>query len=231
MIQAIALDDEPPALKVLENFCNQIEFVQLQRTFTRPSEAMKYIRKFPVDLIFLDIQMPSLSGIDFCKDLPQSTMVVFVTAHSEFAVEGFNLSALDYLLKPYTFDRFKQAMEKASEYYRFITEKNSSDVTYIFIRADYQLIKVNTSDILFVEGYDDYVKIVLKGDKTVVARMTMKAIQERLPSREFVRVHRSYIIPVNKIESIKNKVILIENKEIPIGNSYEANLQHLLDGQ
>lgn len=231
MIQAIALDDEPPALKVLENFCNQIESVQLQRTFTRPSEAMKYIRKFPVDLIFLDIQMPSLSGIDFCKELPPSTMVVFVTAHSEFAVEGFNLSALDYLLKPYTFDRFKQAMEKASEYYNFITERNSADVTYIFIRADYQLIKVNTSDILFVEGYDDYVKIVLKGDKTVVARMTMKAIQERLPSREFVRVHRSYIIPVNKIESIKNKVILIENKEIPIGNSYEANLQHLLDGQ
>lgn len=228
MINAIALDDEPPALKVIENFCRQIGFVQLQRTFTRPSEALKYLRKFPVDLVFLDIQMPSLSGIEFCKIVPQSTMVVFVTAHSEYAVEGFNLSALDYLLKPYTFDRFRQAMEKAADYQRYMTDKVAAQSSYIFIRADYQLIKIDLDDILFVEGYDDYIKIMLRSDKTVVARMTMKAIQERLPAADFARVHRSYIVSVKKIESIRNKMIWIAGKEIPVGSSYESNLQDFI---
>lgn len=228
MINAIALDDEPLALKVIENFCQQVEYVQLQRSFTRPSEAKKYLRKFPVDLIFLDIQMPSLSGIDFCKTIPQNTMVVFVTAHSEYAVEGFNLSALDYLLKPFTMHRFKQAMQKAREYHQFLTDRLAPEINYIFVRADYNLIKIDLADILLIEGCDDYIKIVLKGDKKVVARMTMKAIQERLPSGEFVRIHRSYIVAVNKIERIRGRNILINSKEIPVGNSYEANLQHLL---
>ncbi len=228
MINAIALDDEPLALKVIENFCQQVEYVQLQRSFTRPSEAKKYLRKFPVDLIFLDIQMPSLSGIDFCKTIPQNTMVVFVTAHSEYAVEGFNLSALDYLLKPFTMHRFKQAMQKAREYHQFLTDRLAPEINYIFVRADYNLIKIDLADILLIEGCDDYIKIVLKGDKKVVARMTMKAIQERLPSGEFVRIHRSYIVAVNKIERIHGRNILINSKEIPVGNSYEANLQHLL---
>lgn len=228
MINAIALDDEPLALKVIENFCQQVDFIQLQRTFTRPTEAMKYLRKFPVDLIFLDIQMPSLSGIDFCKTVPNNTMVVFVTAHSEYAVEGFNLSALDYLLKPYTFQRFAQAMEKAREYHQFISDRMAPEANYIFVRADYQLVKINRSEIMLVEGCDDYVKIVLDDDRNIVSRMTMKTIQERLPANEFVRVHRSYIVAIHKIERIRNKNILIHGKEIPVGSSYEANLQQFL---
>lgn len=231
MIAAIALDDEPPALKVIEKFCEQIDGVQLQKTFTRPSEALKYINKFPVDLIFLDIQMPSLSGIDFCKMVPQQTMVVFVTAFSEFAVEGFNLSALDYLLKPYTLDRFRQTMDKALEYQQYLAQKNAIDCTHIYIRADYQLVKVRLSDVLYVEGCDDYVKIYLQDQKTLVARMTMKSIQERLPARDFIRVHRSFILSVSRIESLRNKMICICDREIPIGSSYEEAVLAYIKGK
>src|ERR1700712_1222443 len=119
MIKAIAIDDEPPALKVIENFCGRSENMQLEKTFTMPAEALKHLRKFPVDLLFLDIQMPSINGIDFYKTVKQDTMVIFTTAYSEYAVEGFNVSAVDYLLKPFTFKRFQQAVAKALDYYQY----------------------------------------------------------------------------------------------------------------
>jgi DNA-binding LytR/AlgR family response regulator len=221
ILKAIALDDEPPALKLLENFCKQTTSLQLVKTFTRPSEALKYLRKFPVDLIFLDIQMPSLSGIDFCKIVPPQTMVIFVTAYSEFAVEGFNLNAVDYLLKPYSIERFQQAVEKAADYFKYLSSKAAIDRNFIFIRADYQLIKVNTKEIVYIEGCDDYIKIILDDEKILVARMTMKAIQERLSSDDFLRVHRSFIVAVGRIERVRNKNIVVSNREIPIGSSYE----------
>jgi DNA-binding LytR/AlgR family response regulator len=148
-------------------------------------------------------------------------MVIFTTAYSEYAVEGFNLNAVDYLLKPFTFERFLQAVSKASDYYRFLHRKDSDLQQYLFIRADYSLVKVMLEDILFVEGLDDYLKIHLAGRKPLVARMTMKNILEKLPEKDFIRVHRSFIVPLSKINKVKNKMIFIGDKSIPIGSSYE----------
>ncbi len=220
MIKAIAVDDEPPALKVIENFCAKVDSIELVKTFNKPTEALAHLKKFPVDLIFLDIQMPSMTGLEFHKAIEQNTMVIFTTAYSEYAVEGFNLQAIDYLLKPYTLERFQQAVDKAKEFYNYQHQKENTQ-NYLFIRADYSLVKVNIADILYIEGLDDYLKIHLPGKKRVVARMTMKAIIEKLPGNEFIRVHRSFIVPLSKIESIRNKTIQLSGQEIPIGTSYE----------
>ena len=221
MIKAIAIDDEPPALDVIENFCSKIDFIDLQKTFTKPTEALKYLRKFPVDLLFLDIQMPSLTGIEFYKAVQQDTKVIFTTAHSEYAVEGFNLQAVDFLLKPYTFERFEQAVNRAKEAIGITRQSDSSSEQFLFVRADYSLVKINISDILYIEGLDDYLKIHVHNQKTIVTRMTMKSILKRLPQKDFVRIHRSFIIPFKRVESVKNKVLILEGKELPIGNSYE----------
>jgi DNA-binding LytR/AlgR family response regulator len=231
MIKAIAIDDEPPALTIIENFCAQLDAVMLLRTFSKPSEALKYLRKFPVDLLFLDIQMPSLTGIDFYKKVEQDTMVIFTTAYSEYAVEGFNLSAIDYLLKPFTFERFNQAVSKANEFYNYQHQSEKVNQHYLFIRADYALAKIAVADILYIEGLDDYLKIYLLNQKPVVARMTMKALQEKLPAKEFVRVHRSFIIPFARIEVVRNKTISIADIEIPIGSSYEDNFFQLFKSE
>jgi DNA-binding LytR/AlgR family response regulator len=220
MLKAIALDDEPLALEVLQSFCNQMEEISLEKTFTKSEDAFKYLKKYPVDLLFLDINMPSISGIDFYKKLPHKTMVIFTTAYSEYAVDGFNLSATDYILKPFTFSRFQQAVEKAHSQWKL--QNQNPEQLYLFIRADYSLIKILFSDILFIEGLDDYLKIHIQNQKTVVARMTLKVILEKLPSLEFFRVHRSFIVPISKIDKVRNKIIYINDEEIPVSASYEA---------
>lgn len=229
MIKAIALDDEPLALEILQSLCDTIEYIQLEKTFTKSDEAFKYLKKYPVDLLFLDINMPSISGLEFYKKLPHKTMVIFTTAYSEFAVEGFTLSATDYLLKPISLSRFQQAAEKA--YSQWKLQNQNIEQQYLFIRADYSLIKILFSDILFIEGLDDYLKIHIQNQKTVVARMTLKAILQKLPETEFVRVHRSFIIPVSKVSKIRNKIIFIDQTEIPISASYEEAFFALLDGK
>ncbi len=221
MIRAIAIDDEPPALAVIEAFCAQTDFITLEKTFTKPAEAQKHLSKFPVDLIFLDIQMPSLSGIDFYKGLKQDVMVIFTTAFTEYAVEGFNLNAIDYLLKPFTYERFLQATLKANEYYNYRNNTSTAPQQYLFVRADYRLVKITIADILYIEGLDDYIKIFIQDQKTIVARMTMKSILEKLPAKEFVRVHRSFIVSLRRIDNVRNKVIYTVDKEIPIGGIYE----------
>lgn len=222
MIKAIALDDEPPALSIISSFCTLTDAIELVKTFTRPEEALKYLQNFPIDLLFLDINMPSISGLDFKQQLGAETMVIFTTAYSEFAVEGFNLNAVDYLLKPFTPERFLQAADKAKTYYQLLHQNAYARPNYISVRVDYALVKVPLADILFIEGLNDYLKIHLQGHKPLVCRMTMKVMLEKLPQSEFVRVHRSYIVPLAKIEAIRNKTILINNEEIPLGSSYES---------
>lgn len=223
MIKAIALDDEPPALEIIETFCARLDNIELVKTFTKTSEAFSYLEKFPVDLIFLDINMPSLSGIEFYKSITQKAMVIFTTSYSEYAVESYNLNAVDYLLKPFTFKRFEQAVQKANEYYRFTTQQETQDEKYLLLRIDYGLVKILIDDILFIEGLDNYLKIHLHNQKPVVARMTMKAILEKLPATSFIRVHRSYTVPLSRIEAVRNKMIFIAGEEIPIGTSYEES--------
>lgn len=224
MIKAIAIDDELPALKIIENFCEKTGLIELQKTFTMPNEALKHLNKFPTDLLFLDINMPSMSGIELYKSIEQNTMVIFTTAYSEFAVEGFNLNAIDYLLKPYTYERFLQAVNKANDMFGSPGVNEKSLEQYLFVRADYSLIKIAINDIVLIEGLDDYLKIHLHSSpKPIVTRMTMKGIMEKLSSKEFIRVHRSFIVPFSKIENVRKKIISIAGKEIPIGSSYEAD--------
>ncbi|MBK6332072.1 MAG: response regulator transcription factor [Bacteroidetes bacterium] len=228
MIKAIAIDDEPPALKIIETFCSQSENIQLEKTFSKPNDALKYINNYPVDLIFLDIQMPSISGIDFYKSLETDAMVIFTTAYSEYAVEGFNLNAIDFLLKPFTQERFNQAVAKAYDYHNHLNNDDKARQPFLFIRADYSLIKININDIIYLEGLNDYVKFHLENQKPIIARMTLKMLVDRLPSAEFIRAHRSYIVPIKKISYIRNRIIhLNENDkdiEIPIGKSYEDDV-------
>lgn len=243
MIRAIALDDEPPALRVLSHFCQQVDFIDLQKTFTRTDEAQQHIAQVGADLLFLDVNMPFISGIDFYKgistpDTPPP-LVIFTTAYAEYAVEGFTLNAVDYLLKPFTFERFLQAVTKANDYLRWQQRTNPVGEEYLYVRADYTIYKVALADILFIEGLDDYLKIHLQpgttpNNRPIVARMTLKAIFEKLPGvdapgvdapdSQFIRVHRSYIVPFSRIEALRNKTILVAGREIPVGASYEANL-------
>lgn len=221
MIKAIAIDDEPIALKVIENFCHEIETITLEKTFGNAEEGLKYLKKFPTDIIFLDIEMPNLNGIDLYKQIKQNTLVIFITSRPDYAVEGFNLNALDYLLKPFTFERFKQATDKARDYF---ASNNNQKTQHIFVRADYSLQKIMLDDITCIEALDDYLKIYVNQQKTIVARMTMKAMLEKLPKTEFLRVHRSFIVPIKKIESLRNKVLQLGDKKIPVGNSYEEEV-------
>lgn len=220
MINAIAIDDEPLALKVIHSHCEKTDFINLQKSFTRPTEALKYLRKYPVDLLFADIQMPSMNGITLVKAIKQNTMIIFTTAFSEYAVVSYELNAIDYLLKPINFQRFTQAVNKAGEYYNYINKQNQSEEKFIFIRADYSLIKIPLADILYIEGLADYLKVFIKDRKTVVARMTMNDMLEKLPSKDFIRVHRSFILPFNRIQSFRSNSIILPEREIPVGKTY-----------
>lgn len=217
---AIAIDDEPLALAVINTFCQKVDFVNLAKTFTETGAAMKYLEDNPVDLLFLDINMPAISGIDFYKKVGNHTMAIFTTAYSEYAVECFNLSAIDYLLKPFEFSRFLKAVEKAKEYYDFLSMKDSTSHQHLFLKVDYSIVKVALSEILYIEGLDNYLNIHFDNGKKLLVRMSMKGITEKLPADEFIRVHRSFIVPFSKVTSVRNKVIHLDKKEIPIGTNY-----------
>jgi DNA-binding LytR/AlgR family response regulator len=220
MINAVAIDDEPLALEVIKTFCADIDFVELKRTFTKPNEGLKYLKKFPADLVFLDIKMPSISGLNLINSLEQNTMVIFTTAFPQYAAYSYELNAIDYLIKPINRNRFVQACNKANEFHGYMRNKSLEKQSDLFIRADFSLIKVPIMDILFIEGFGDYLKVNIQGRSTVVARMTMKEIIELLPSNDFVRIHRSFIVPFKRIVSIRNKFISICGMDLPIGNTY-----------
>lgn len=220
MMNAIAIDDEPLALTVIKSLCDKSECINLQKTFTRPNEALKYLRKFSSDLIFCDIQMPSMTGISLVKSLQQNTMVIFTTAFSEYAAISYELNAIDYLLKPINQKRFTQAITKAQEYYNYINNKGLIADQNIFVRADFSLVKIPLADILYIEGLADYLKIYIKDRKTIVARMSMKEMMEKLNNTDFIRVHRSFILPFSKIEAVRGTTIFIGDNEFPIGRTY-----------
>lgn len=222
MIRTIAIDDEPPSLRVIEKFCADSKKIELVETFNKPNEAIKFLETNSIDLLFLDINMPSISGIELYKSLHQNIPVIFTTAYSDYAVVGFDLNAVDYLLKPFTYERFLTAIQKVEKQ---LANNLDSKQNFLNVRADYALHKIDLEKILYFEGYDDYVKIHIQEQKTIVARMTMKAIVEKLDSTKFIRVHRSYIVALDKIQSIKSKCLVINNVEIPISASYEANIK------
>jgi len=219
MISCIAIDDEPLALNLMKEYISKVSFLDMKASFTDAVEAAAWLEKEKVDLVFLDIQMPDINGIQFYNSMAQKPMVIFTTAFSEYAVEGFNVNAIDYLLKPFEYDRFVKAVYKAKEYYEF-TINQEIRLSSIFVKADYQLVKINLKDVLFIEGLDDYIRIHLPENKTILTLMSLKAIAEKLPQNEFVRIHRSYIVPLGRIEKISSKKIEIAGREIPVGISY-----------
>lgn len=220
MIKAIAVDDEPLALMVIENYCARNEHVELVKTFSNLKDAQKYMNQFQIDLLFLDIQISRSNGMDFYKGLEHKVPVIFTTAFSEYAIEGFNVAALDYLLKPIEYERFDEAIQKAVLI--IVDKKLVEDQNFLTIRADYKLNKIPYDEILYLEGLDDYVKIHLNDGKKITARISMKGMQEKLPDHLFLRVHRSYIVPLNKIKSFQNKVLSLGEIEIPVGDTYKS---------
>lgn len=225
MINCIAIDDEPLALKVVQEYAERIPFLKLRDKFTNPVDAKEYLDQNKIDLIFLDIQMPDCNGIDFYRSLSNKPAVIFTTAYKDFAVEGFNVDAIDYLLKPFEYARFLKSVYKANEYLEFLSAKDL-ELSSIFVKVNYELMKINLKEIDLIEALDDYIKIHIK-PHPVLTLMTLKGIQEKLPQREFIRVHRSYIVPVNKIEKFNRQKITVAGKEIPVGSSYASVIDDL----
>lgn len=235
MIRCIVVDDEPLAIELLEDFIRKVPFLQLTHTCESALEALEILKKGNVDLMFLDIKMPDINGLDLLKSLKRPPVVIFTTAYSEYAVESYNLDAVDYLLKPIPFDRFLRAVNKAREYIEEIhvepqsetlTEKAEKD--YIFVKANYQILKINFRDILYLEGLKDYVKIYC-GSKPVITNQSMKYFEEKLPAKTFVRVHRSFIVSMDKIASITKNRIVIGDKYIPVSGSFKEAFFQLID--
>lgn len=223
MIRAIALDDEPLALDVIESYCRSFDFIAFTRGFTKVGEALQYIEKNPVDLLFLDINMPAMLGVDFYKSLKVKPMLIFTTSYSEYAIESYEIGAIDYLLKPIEKERFSKAMERVADYYKTLQKaKEKGNEGSLLIKADYAIKKILLADIMYIESLDNYLKIHLQDQAPVVVRQTLKQIQAQLPQSVFFRVHKSFIVPFNRIESVRNKLIRIAHTTIPIGRIYEA---------
>jgi DNA-binding LytR/AlgR family response regulator len=233
MQQAIALDADPFALEILDTFCQQTGNVTISRMFTHPSEARQYLCHHPVDLVFMDINLPTESGIDFWRSIRQHEtnghevgngklpMVVFTTASSEYALVSYELQAIDYLLKPFAFDRFEQAVQKAAYFANWQQLANPKPITYLSVRVDAGLVRINLADIAWIEALSNYLKIHLSDQSFLIVRMTMKAILHELPATDFIRVHRSYIVPIHRVQAIHNKLIRIGEKQIPLSSNYD----------
>lgn len=228
-MKCIAIDDEPLALQIISQYCEKISFLQLEKTFTNPKEAIQYLQENKIDLLFLDIQMPDINGLQLYKNLSNKPMVIFTTAFKDFAVEGFNVDAIDYLLKPFDYNRFLKAAYKANEYQEFLSSQELQ-LNSIYVKVNYEMMKINLKDIDLIEALDDYIKIHIK-PYPVLTLMTLKNVQEKLSEKEFVRVHRSYIIPISKVEKFSKNKVFVAGKEIPIGGSYADVYDLLLNKQ
>lgn len=230
-MNCLLVDDERPALQLLEDNVRQIPYLNVVASLRNPMQVLEVLKEQQIDLIFLDIQMPGISGLELLKSLDNPPMVILVTAYAEHALDGFNLSAVDYLVKPVAFSRFVKAVEKARTLYMMRQPQQKAiqaEDDHFFVNANYALVKVKLNDITFIEGLKDYVKIHIVGGSLVTTRMGLKAVEERLNPERFMRVHKSYIISIDKIESIQKSQLVIAGCEIPIGESYRQALQHYI---
>lgn len=237
VIRCAVVDDEPLALGLMASYVKKTPFLKLVGAYSSAVQAMQEMHDHIVDLIFLDIQMPELNGLDYSRMIPQQTRVVFTTAFNQYALDGYKVNALDYLLKPVSYPDFLQAANKAQEWFNLIersqqpenTEKEE-DIQSIFIKSEYKLIQIELKNILYIEGLKDYVKIYEENaPKPIMSLMSMKAMEEMLPSDRFMRVHRSYIVQKEKIRIIEHNRIVFGNTYIPIGDSYKQVFQDFLN--
>ncbi len=233
MMRCIAVDDEKLALDLLEDNIKRIPYLNLVRRCKTAIEASAVITEEEVDLIFMDVQMPGLSGLQFLHTMPVRPLVILITAYDKYALEGFNLNVVDYLVKPVPFERFLKACNKAYEIFRLkkagASTGSEKERDYFFVNVEYNQVRVNYDDITYVEGMKDYVKIHLQdAARPVITRMSMKAIEERLPTAAFMRIHKSFIVALKKVSGIKRGMVVIEKDEIPLSDSFKHSLEQAL---
>jgi DNA-binding LytR/AlgR family response regulator len=228
MLDAIAIDDEPIALDVVKSLAAKIPFLSIKGFFTNAFEAAEFLHHNKIDLIFLDIKMPDISGIDFLKSIPNPPMVIFTTAYSEHAVQSFELDAIDYLLKPFSLPRFLKACNKAQEQWELRQQNYNTNLpTAVFIKDGHGQQRVELNDILYAESNGNYIQFVLK-DKKILSRLTMAETEALLPAGGFMRIHRSYIISKKHISKIEKTSIWVQQTELPVGASYNGEIVKLI---
>ncbi|MCR5512318.1 MAG: LytTR family DNA-binding domain-containing protein [Prevotella sp.] len=230
IINCAIIDDEPLAASLLKSYAEKTPFLNLIGTYGSAVEAMKELRSNPVHLIFLDIQMPELSGIEFAKILPKETKIIFTTAFQQYAIEGYKVSALDYLMKPVSYEDFLKAANKALDWF-CITQKKQTYAAdrFMYVKSDYKLVRVALDDILYIEGLKDYIRIYLEDGQKIMSLMNMKKMEDYLPRPEFLRTHRSYIVHMSKAEAIERFRIVFGDQYLPISDSYKEDVQQYFD--
>ena len=230
MLTCAIVDDEPLALGLIESYVRKTDFLKLEGCYASAVEAMSHLTQSPVDLLFLDIQMPELSGLEFSQMLPPETRIVFTTAFEQYALDGFRINALDYLLKPISYARFLESARRALQWFEMKAQQPKERDT-IFVKSDYKLVQIELKHILYIEGLKDYIKIYEEGNaKPILSLMSMKAVEEQLPPSRFMRVHRSYIVQKEKIRIIERGRIVFGKTYIPISDSYKQAFQEFLEG-
>ncbi len=234
MIKTIAIDDEPLALQLVNSYISKTPFLEAVASFDNPLDAMEFLSGNPVDLIFLDIQMPDLTGIEFSRILENKPKIVFTTAYAKYALEGFKVDAVDYLLKPFSYEEFLTAARKAEKLIKLeqnaqneVVEANNE---FLFLKSDYKIRRINFNDIRFIEGLKDYVKVYLQNEeKPVMSLSSLKALEGKLPETKFMRVHRSFIVNLDKIETIERGRIVFGKTYIQVSDQYKDKFQEFLD--
>lgn len=231
-IKCIAIDDEPLALKQLSDFIKKTPFLELVSSCKSAFEALDLISNLEVDLLFVDIQMPDLTGIDFVKSLNRNKKVIFTTAYQDFALEGFKVEALDYILKPFGYNEFLKAANKANEYFNLLDKASviaEEKDDYLFVKSEYKIRRINLADILYIEGLREYVKIILKEEKPVLSLMSLKSMEDKLPENAFMRVHRSFIVNLNEVQTIERSRIVFGKTYIPVSDQYKEKFQKFIE--
>ncbi len=234
-MKCVIIDDEPLALGIIKSYCEELGNLEVAGVFTNALESIDILQKEAVDLVFLDIEMPQISGIEFVKSLEKMPLFIFTTAYPQYAIEGFELNAIDYLVKPIPFARFVKAINRAKELHEFrssagpgkdyVTSASgtaSPESQFIFVKSDYDNVKIKLDSIKYIQGLKDYLKIHTYTSKPILTLMSFKDIEDKLPSSYFFRVHRSFVVNVNNIDAIQRSKILIDDVRIPIGESYKT---------
>ena len=234
MIRTIAIDDEPLALQLVSGYVSKTPFLELVGSFDNPLDAMEFLNDNPVNLIFLDIQMPDLTGIEFARILENRPKIIFTTAYANYALEGFKLEAVDYLLKPFSYEEFLKAARKAERLIKLeqAEQKETIDANneFLFLKSEYKIRRINFNDIRYIEGLKDYVKVYLQNEpKPILSINSLKSLEAKLPENKFMRVHRSFIVNLEKVDTIERSRIIFGKVYIPVSEQYKEKFQQYLD--
>ena len=233
MINTIAIDDEPLALQLISGYISKTPFLKLRGTFDNPLDALDFLTHEEVNLIFIDIQMPDLTGIEFTRSLNQGPKIIFTTAYEKYALEGFKLDVVDYLLKPYSYEEFLKAAQKAKKLVELENQalpQIEANNKFLFLKSEYKIKRISFNDILYIEGLKDYIKVYVQNElKPILSLNSLKTLEIKLPSTQFMRVHRSFIVNLEKIDTIERSRIVFGKVYIPVSDQYKEKFQEFLD--